>query len=772
MKRTRRVDRFPFIVSRQFPFLFLWFAGIVLGARASLDGQRIAQPNRRSATVADAIEMTRWADESYFLGASPGQVGLFSPDRKRFIIGVKRGDMERNTTDYSLLLYRTGNAHGEPKVRTLITMSSSSNREAIKGVKWLKDNETVVFLGENPGQTPDVYSLDVKTNRLSKLTNHPTAITAYGVSEDGATIVYEADAPAKKTVDTEEARRNGIVITMQYPSDLLIGDCNYVEKSDAAYKEVFVQKRGRTPSRVAMRDFVMDLLPLSVSPNGQFALLAPYLAEVPGSWSQYEDRLLQPYVTALHKPGTKTNIQQYMLLDTESLQIGPLLDAPMSWYNRGIAWNDDGTSVVLSGIHLPLDGISDANRDARIKHAFVAEIKVPSKEITEVTDEALRVTKWDEKTGELVLEPAGAGGNKSIQVYEKTGSTWTRVIGAGQSARSQYPLEVSLEEDVNASPKVFVADEKTHRKTLLLDLNPQFDQIQFGNVEAVEWKATDGHQVNGGLYLPPNYTPGTRYPLVIQTHGFDKDRFWIDGPYSSAFAAQPLAALGFVVLQVGGSSQRGEDAKYVNTPQEAPRQMAAYEGAIDYLDGRGLINRTRVGIIGFSRTVFYVEYTLTHSQYPIIAATLADGFDGGYVNYVLWGGRVDYSAVIGGPPVGASLPLWLTNSPGFNLDKVTAAVRIEDYGSVGPLEGWEWFSGLVNLTKPVDFIWLPFAPHLLVKPWERLTSLQGNVDWFAFWLKGEEAGSQTKRRQYDRWRELRKLQEKNQGEKSLQSPTP
>jgi hypothetical protein len=200
--------------------------------------------------------------------------------------------------------------------------------------------------------------------------------------------------------------------------------------------------------------------------------------------------------------------------------------------------------------------------------------------------------------------------------------------------------------------------------------------------------------------------------------------------------------------------------------------MAAYEGAIDYLDGRGLINRTRVGIIGFSRTVFYVEYTLTHSQYPIIAATLADGFDGGYVNYVLWGGRVDYSAVIGGPPVGASLPLWLTNSPGFNLDKVTAAVRIEDYGSVGPLEGWEWFSGLVNLTKPVDFIWLPFAPHLLVKPWERLTSLQGNVDWFAFWLKGEEAGSQTKRRQYDRWRELRKLQEKNQGEKSLQSPTP
>ncbi len=760
MNRPRRETRFPFIVSRLLLFLCLWFVGLALSLYAS-SSEKESSPKKRGATVADAIQMTRWADRLYSSGGSPGPVGMFSPDGKRFIIAVKKGNIERNTNDYSLLLYRTEDAYEEPKPRTLITMSSSSNREAIKGEKWLKDNETVVFLGENPGQTPEVYSLNVRTSRLTKLTNHPTPITAYDVSKEGGTIVYEADAPPRKTFDAEQTRRNGIVITTQYPSDLLIGDCNYVEKSDAAYKEVFVQKRGRPPSRVAMRDFVMDLMPLSVSPNGQFALLSPYLAEVPGSWSQYEDGLLRPYITAPHKPGIKSNIQQYMLLDTESLQISPLLDAPMSWYNDGIAWNRDGTTVVLSGVYLPLDGVSAAKLDVRKKHAFVAEIKVPSKEITEVTDEELGVRTWDQKTGKLLLEPAGAGSNVSPQVYEKTGSAWIRVVSEEQSARNQYPLDVSLDEGVNAPPKVFVTDEKTHRKKMLLDLNPQFDQIQFGNVEAVEWKATDGHEVVGGLYLPPNFAPGRRYPLVIQTHGFSKERFWIDGPYSSAFAAQPLVALGFVVLQVGGSSQRGEDAKYVNTPKEAPRQMAAYEGAIDYLDGRGLIDRTHVGIIGFSRTVFYVAYTLTHSQYPIIAATLADGFDGGYVNSVVWGGRLDYRAVIGGPPVGASLTLWLANSPGFNLDKVTAAVRMEDYGSIGPLEGWEWFSGLRSLTKPVDFVWLPFGPHLLVKPSERLTSLQGNVDWFEFWIAGEKASNHPNVRQYDRWQGLRTLRDRS-----------
>jgi hypothetical protein len=42
-----------------------------------------------------------------------------------------------------------------------------------------------------------------------------------------------------------------------------------------------------------------------------------------------------------------------------------------------------------------------------------------------------------------------------------------------------------------------------------------------------------------------------------------------------------------------------------------------------------------------------------------------------------------------------------------------------------------------------------------VKPAQRLDSLQGNVDWFAFWLKGEEDPDPAKTEQYQRWRKLR-----------------
>ena len=195
-----------------------------------------------------------------------------------------------------------------------------------------------------------------------------------------------------------------------------------------------------------------------------------------------------------------------------------------------------------------------------------------------------------------------------------------------------------------------------------------------------------------------------------------------------------------MVLQVGDSTEPGEDRKYVNTPAEGPHRMAAFEGAIDELDRRALINKDRVGIIGFSRTAFHVAFTLTHSQYRFRAATLADGFDAGYLSYLLWK-TADYEGVNGSKPIGTGLNVWFENCPGFHLDKVTAPVRLEYYGPLSFLAGWEWFSLSSLQNKSVDFVWIPRGTHLLVKPWERMTSQQGNVDWFQNWLEPASHGT-------------------------------
>ena len=60
---------------------------------------------------------------------------------------------------------------------------------------------------------------------------------------------------------------------------------------------------------------------------------------------------------------------------------------------------------------------------------------------------------------------------------------------------------------------------------------------------------------------------------------------------------------------------------------------------------------------------------------------------------------------------------------------------------------------------------IPGGAHSLSRPSERMISLQGNVDWYDFWLQGKErsepllAGEDAKtlREQYSRWRQMKVL---------------
>ncbi len=101
----------------------------------------------------------------------------------------------------------------------------------------------------------------------------------------------------------------------------------------------------------------------------------------------------------------------------------------------------------------------------------------------------------------------------------------------------------------------------------------------------------------GGIYYPPDYVRGTRYPLVIQTHSFDPAKFSLYGGEYPNFAAQPLAAVGMLVLQM-------QDIPFdvSETPQEMPAAQRAYESAVDHLDSLGMVDTSRVGLVGFSAT--------------------------------------------------------------------------------------------------------------------------------------------------------------------------
>jgi hypothetical protein len=78
----------------------------------------------------------------------------------------------------------------------------------------------------------------------------------------------------------------------------------------------------------------------------------------------------------------------------------------------------------------------------------------------------------------------------------------------------------------------------------------------------------------------------------------------------------------------------------MSSPQEVETMREGYVAAIEQLDAEGLIDPHKVGIIGFSRTGWYVLNTLLHATKYFAAATLAEC---SYISFGEYLMNADYS---------------------------------------------------------------------------------------------------------------------------------
>jgi dipeptidyl aminopeptidase/acylaminoacyl peptidase len=699
--------------------LILSFA-IAVNARS---GER-TQALKREITVEDSVSMATLAAPADPSEGVPHP--YFSPDGKYFVVLVRRANLKNDTNDASLLLYKTEEALNEPKPDTLVTMSSSSSdRYAIRQLRWLDDNRSLVFLGENPGEPSQVYEFDLAARHLRKRTHHSTSITSYDITREGTRLAFVAEPPEIWPTPKEEEGNREAVISGQGLGNLLAG-----HHFQPASLEVYWEKTNQAPQQIPVdAGYYVPDTRISWSPTGRYLVFSALLRSLQSreGWHAYSDPLVKQVFAAQAFKARISPLQQYLVLDTATGFVGPLLDAPVITPFNRFSWAKDGQSLYLSS-YLPLSGTAGAEREAREQNKFLTQIMLPSLEYRRVDAQDF--------PAEEVEKP---------------------------------PVDVIVEQGLNMPPKIYASDFLTRRRALILDLNPQFQELEFGTVRTIEWNVA-GIPILGALYFPSDFSPGKRYPLVIQTHGFAPDEFSMDGhsEWSSGFAARPLVAKGMLVLQTWSLKDPRDyqrlsgDRELGGTTEEAVLRFntLAYERAIDRLDEDGLIARDQVGIVGFSRTSCFVGYTLTHSHYHFAAAMLVDGISCGYFEAVAVPEEArDINFVNGGAsPFGSGLAAWMKNSPGFNLDEVRTPVQLISLRDYSVLTAWEWYVGLSLQNKPVDFIVVPAGYHLGIKPSQRMLTQQAVVDWFAFWLKGQKNLDPTKTEQNTRWQQLRSLQ--------------
>ena len=470
--------------------------------------------------------------------------------------------------------------------------------------------------------------------------------------------------------------------------------------------------------------------------------------------------------------------------------MSPLVDAPAG---RGLIslapttafWFADSRRAILSNTYLPLDTARDErDRTERTQAAALAMVDLSTHYVQPVTHitqskfggkEWYRVSDflWDEAKSQITLTYAGTGDNAGVpppETYGLKSEKWVKIAlpNLQPSGNSDSDIELTVYQDLNQPPVLSGRSPGSESASILWDPNSQLADLSMGKTSLYRWQDKDGNSWSGLLALPRNYDSKVRYPLVIQTHGYEAGRFFVDGKYTTGSGGMALVAKGIVVLQMDMSMTN------FGTSRDGSFAIAGFESAIEDLAVTGRVDRQRVGVIGFSYTCFHVLYALTRRPDLFAAASVTDGNNMSYVQYIMStdtqngfqvsGLQAMSENTNGGPPFGKGLSTWFQSAPNFNLDKVKAPLLVSSFETGELIAQWETYSGMRRLEKPVDMLWWrkENTPHILVQPAQRYASQQSSVDWFTYWLKGEEDAGPTKAEQYTRWRKLRELQAKAQ----------
>ncbi len=288
--------------------------------------------------------------------------------------------------------------------------------------------------------------------------------------------------------------------------------------------------------------------------------------------------------------------------------------------------------------------------------------------------------------------------------------------------------------------EVFVSAITSPKPEKITEMTVQTANWKVAQSEVVSWKSKDGAIIEGVLHKPKDYDASRKYPLMIVIHGGPTG---IDTPSPVPGYVYPILQWldkGCLVLRPNyrGSAGYGEAFRSLNVKNLGVGDAWDVLSGVDYLESKGLIDKTKMGCMGWSQGGYISAYLTTNSDL-FKAISVGAGISNWMTYYVNTDIHPFTRQYLKATPWNDE-EIYKKTSPMTNINRARTPTLIQ-HGELDkrvPIaNAYELLQGLRDNNVPSELIVYKGFGHGINKPKERLAATWHNWQWFNKYVWGE-----------------------------------
>ncbi len=444
-----------------------------------------------------------------------------------------------------------------------------------------------------------------------------------------------------------------------------------------------------------------------------------------------------------------TTLYSLYLMDMETLQTDTLVEG--DGFINSACFSPCGNYIAISGSPEALNGIGKNVKERQTPSMYDYQLyimELAGKKITPVTKDFnpnVGSYVWSAYDNQIYFTAENTDLISLFKLNPANGKIEQMPVGEDLVKRfalaSDAPVMVWYGQGASNSDRAYLVDLKKGKTVLLEDLSKEIlDGVKLG--ECRQWNFTNsrGEEINGRYYLPADFDPSKKYPLIVNYYGGCSPT---ERNFESRYPHHLYAAMGYVVYVVNPSGATGFgqefSARHVNTAGNGPADDIV-EGTRQFCKEHSFVDATKIGCIGASYGGFTTMYLQTITD--IFAAAISHAGISDHTSYWgegYWGYSYSEVSMANSYPW-SETDLYVKQSPLYNAHKVNTPILFlhGDADTNVPVgESIQMYTALKLLGKETSMVLVKDQNHHILDYHKRIQWQNTIFAWFAKWLQSD-----------------------------------